>query len=90
MIKNNLYKFVFLFLILLKIFYLFNFFSLTPYHYVYINIFAGKYSENSKKFENDYWGISTKKLISYINSNDKIFKDSKKKDIVSGYKSMYL
>ena len=83
-IKNNLYKFVFLFLISLKIFYLFNFFSLTPYHYVYINIFAGKYSENSKKFENDYWGISTKKLISNIKNHNKIFKDSKVKIAVCG------
>ena len=75
---------MFLFLILLKVFYLFNFFSLTPYHYVYINIFAGKYSENSKKFENDYWGVSTKKLISSIKNHNKIFKDSKVKIAVCG------
>jgi len=83
-IKNNLYKFIFLFLILLKVFYLFNFFSLTPYHYVYLNIFAGKYSENSKKFENDYWGVSTKKLISNVNNHSKIFGDSKVKIAVCG------
>ena len=83
-IKNNLYKFIFLFLIFLKIFYIFNFFSLTPYHYVYLNIFAGKYSENSKKFENDYWGVSTKKLISEIKNHNKIFKNSKVKIAVCG------
>ena len=42
---------------------------LTPYHYVYLNIFAGKHANNSKKFENDYWGVSTKKLITYIQNN---------------------
>ena len=84
MIKNNLYKFTFLSLVFLQIFSLFNFFSLTPYHYVYLNIFAGKYSENSKKFENDYWGVSTKKLISYINSHDEMFKNSKVKIATCG------
>ena len=39
---------------------------MTPFHYTYLNIFAGKYEENEKKFENDYWGISTKKLVSKI------------------------
>ena len=36
---------------------------MTPYHYVYLNLFAGKYSENSIKFENDYWGVSLRELI---------------------------
>ena len=84
MIKNNLYKFTFLILVFLKIFFLFNFFSLTPYHYVYLNIFAGKYYENSKKFENDYWGVSTKKLISYINNHGEIFKNTKVKIAICG------
>ena len=83
-IKNKLYKFLFFFLISLKIFFLFNFYSLTPYHYVYINIFAGKYSDNYKKFENDYWGVSTKKLILSLNKNRKIFDDSKIKFAVCG------
>jgi len=39
-LKNKLYKSLFVLLIFLKIFFLFNFYSLTPYHYVYINIFA--------------------------------------------------
>ena len=84
MIKDNLYKFIFAFLILLQIFFLFNFFSLTPYHYVYLNIFAGKYSENSKKFENDYWGVSTKQLISYIKNHDEMFKNHKVKIAICG------
>jgi len=84
MIDKNFYKFIFYFLIILKIFFLFNFFSLTPYHYVYLNVFAGKYHENSKKFENDYWGASTKKLISSINKNDEIFKKDRVKIAVCG------
>ena len=84
MIKDRLYKFIFLILISLKIFLLFNFISLTPYQYVYLNIFAGKYSENYKKFENDYWGVSTKKLISHINQNREIFGDSKIKVAICG------
>jgi len=83
-IKKGLYKFTFLFLLILKIFFLFNFFSLTPYHYVYLNVFTGKYSENSEKFENDYWGVSTKKLISYISEYEEIFKDTKVKIATCG------
>ena len=69
MININFYKLTFLILIFLKIFYLYNFFTVTPYHYVYLNLFAGKYFENSEKFENDYWGVSTRKLISNIQDN---------------------
>ena len=57
---------------------------MTPYHYVYLNLFAGKYSENSKKFENDYWGVSTKKLISKINDHDEMFKNKKVKIAICG------
>jgi len=83
-IKNNLYKFTFVLIILLKVFFLFNFFTLTPYHYVYLNIFAGKYSENWKKFENDYWGVSTKKLISSIKNHKDFFEDKSIKIAVCG------
>ena len=62
-IKKKINKIFFYFLVSLKIFLVINFFAMTPYHYVYLNIFAGKYSNNEKKFENDYWGVSTKKLI---------------------------
>ena len=62
--------------VLLLIFLTYNFFALTPYHYVYLNILAGKSEAHSNKFENDYWGISTKKLISKIENNEKISKNS--------------
>ena len=82
-INLNLIKVIFSILIILKIFFIYNFFLLTPYHYVYLNIFAGKYSENYKKFENDYWGISTKKLISQI-SNSELLNNKKIKIATCG------
>ena len=63
-------------LIIFTAFFAFNFFNLTPYQYVYLNAFAGKISDHSKKFENDYWGISTKKLISKIRNNQEILKSN--------------
>ena len=69
-LKINIFKAPFFLIILLIIFFGYNFFSLTPYHYVYLNLFAGKNSTHSKKFENDYWGITTKKLISKIKNNE--------------------
>ena len=84
MIKSNVYKFIFLFIAVLQLFLLVNFFSISPFHYTYLNIFAGKYSNNSEKFENDYWGISTKKLISSINENSEILEKSKVKIAICG------
>ncbi len=84
MLKSKFYKFIFIFLIIFKLFFLFNFFSLTPYHYVYLNIFAGKYSENLNKFENDYWGASTKNLISKISKHSEILKKDKVKIALCG------
>ena len=56
-----------IFLLLASIsFFTFNFFSLTPYQYTYLNIFNGKFSEASSKFENDYWGSSIKELVNKI------------------------
>ena len=45
---------------------------LTPYHYTYLNLFAGNFSKVSKKFENDYWGASLKELTSKIKTNSTI------------------
>ena len=50
----------------LIIYYLFVFFSFTPYQYTYLNKFVGNLSNAHKKFENDYWATSTKELISKI------------------------
>ena len=90
MIKKKFYKYTFLSLVFLQIFFLFNFFALTPYQYVYLNIFAGKYSDNSKKFENDYWGISTKELISKISKEDNINKDTRVKVALCGLTDVHI
>ena len=64
--------------LVLFLYYLFIFISLTPFHYTYLNTFAGNFSETYKKFENDYWSISIKELIkkipkeTYLASNKKI------------------
>ena len=50
---------------------MFNFFSITPYQYTYLNLFNGQKEIRYKKFENDYWGTSIKELID--NSNFKHF-----------------
>ena len=71
-IKNKylMIKFISIFLF---IFYLINFFKITPYHYTYLNIFSGPANERYKKFENDYWSTSLKELILSSNlKEDKI------------------
>ena len=53
----------------LFVYYLFIFFSLTPYQYTYLNILNGDFSKAHKKFENDYWAVSIKELVNQIPSN---------------------
>jgi len=45
------------------IYFVYNFFLLTPYHYTYLNSLNGKSENRYQKFENDYWGSSLKELI---------------------------
>ena len=49
------------------IYFLFNFFIITPYQYTYLNFFNGKVENRYKKFENDYWGSSINELIKHSN-----------------------
>ena len=67
-------KFVLSSLLILIVFFLFNFLTITPYQYTYLNILNGSKKNNIKKFENDYWGASIKELINKIdfNKNEKI------------------
>ena len=51
------------------IYFLFNFFLITPYQYTYLNILNGKVENRYKKFENDYWSSSIKELINKVNLN---------------------
>jgi hypothetical protein len=52
-----------------KIYYIYIFLTLTPYHYTYLNLFAGKFSKTNEKFENDYWGTSLRELSKKIKNN---------------------
>lgn len=61
--KTKIYKFYFISIIILIFLFAFKFFSLTPYHYVYLNYLNGKTSNNINKFEGDYLGTSITKLI---------------------------
>jgi len=60
------------------LYYLFIFISLTPYHYTYLNILVGNYSEASKKFENDYWAVSIKELVKNISYEKSLLNTDKK------------
>ena len=60
-------KITFIFLSIFIFYYLFNFFSITPYQYTYLNFFNGKIENRYKKFENDYWGVSINELIKHAN-----------------------
>ena len=55
------------FLIIFIIYFIFNFLSITPYHYTYLNIFNGKIENRYQKFENDYWGSTIKELVKNTN-----------------------
>ena len=70
-ILNNLNFFYYrLFLVFIAFLFsisIYKFISLTPYHYVYLNYFTGQTEHNSKKFENDYLGVSIKELIKKSN-----------------------
>ena len=50
-------------------YFLFIFFTITPYQYTYLNFLNGKTENRFRKFENDYWGSSMNELIT--NSNFK-------------------
>jgi len=56
------------------IYFLYNFFAITPYQYTYLNAFNGKPENRYEKYENDYWGASIKELIekSNFNKNSKL------------------
>ena len=58
----------------LFIYFLYNFFSITPYQYTYLNVFNGNKEKRYQKFENDYWGASIEELVkkSHFNENELI------------------
>jgi len=60
-------KITFSILSIFIIYFLFNFLTISPYQYTYLNIFNGKKENRYKKFENDYWGVSINELIQSTN-----------------------
>ena len=73
--KYKIYKISLSFLIIFILYFLFNFFLITPYQYTYLNLLSGQKSLAYKKFENDYWGASIKELV--YNTNFKTDKTLK-------------
>ncbi len=65
-LKNLKIKFISAFLLILFSYFLFNFLTITPYQYTYLNSLNGSNKNNIKKFENDYWGASVKELINKV------------------------
>jgi len=62
-IQNKKSKITLLALSFFVLFFLYNFFSITPYQYTYLNNLNGDIKNRYMKFENDYWGSSLKELI---------------------------
>tara|TARA_B100000989_G_C19288204_1_gene363204 strand:+ start:65 stop:541 length:477 start_codon:yes stop_codon:yes gene_type:complete len=72
-LKKNYNKIILIFLIPVLLIFLIKFFSITPYHYTYLNIFNDLFLKKNF-FENDYWGVSTKELIKKF--SDKVDNDN--------------
>jgi len=62
-IKEIKIKIIAIFTSVLFAIFIIKFISITPYHYTYLNLFSGNFSNQYKNFENDYWGTSLKELI---------------------------
>tara|TARA_Y100000590_G_scaffold453325_1_gene598173 strand:- start:16095 stop:17696 length:1602 start_codon:yes stop_codon:yes gene_type:complete len=71
-IKAKKNKFLSGIILVFFVYYLKIFVSLTPYQYTYLNLFSGNFSNAYKKFENDYWAISTKELIKKISLEENL------------------
>ena len=67
--KNLKSKVTLILLSLFIIYFLFNFLTITPYQYTYLNFFNGKSEDRYRKFENDYWGASIEDLIKTADFN---------------------
>ena len=70
--QNINFKILSLISLFLFVLFIIKFLAITPYHYTYLNFFSGNFKNQSKKFENDYWGVSLKELIKkskFLNQN---------------------
>jgi len=61
--KNKKSKITLLALSFFALFFIYNFFSITPYQYTYLNSLNGDPKQRYMKFENDYWASSINELI---------------------------
>ena len=68
----KLNKILLIVFLILNLNYIYIFSKLTPYHYTYLNLFAGNFSKVYEKFENDYWGTSLEEINSKIKKNKTI------------------
>jgi len=75
-------KFFLSIIFLLFLYFLYSFIKLTPYQYVYLNKFIGNYTESYKKFENDYWAVSAKELVTKMSYSKDIFSQDNKVKII--------
>ena len=64
-------------LVILFVYYIYIFISLTPYQYTYLNKLNGDFSTSYNKFENDYLAISIKELIRKIPNNTNLTNNKK-------------
>ena len=68
--KGYIYNTTKITLSILFLFHIFNFLTITPYHYTFLNYFSGPKELRYQKFENDYWSTSLKELIMNSNLNE--------------------
>ena len=92
--KKLINKVVLFFLSPLILYFAISFILITPYQYSYLNLF-NKYMMNPNSFENDYWGISIKKLAKdFVNTkkikyNTKIASCGLNDDVLEYYLNKY-
>jgi hypothetical protein len=62
----------------------YDMFQLHPYEYVYFNrIVAGGLAQAAKSYETDYWGLSYKEGVEWINQNYSLRPDGRKTRVAS-------
>ena len=83
--NNKISKISLALISVLIIFYISIFLRINPYQYSYVNSFLTNDKTIENKFENDYWGISLKEMVSKINKYKEIDFSQKKLVGLCGY-----
>ena len=88
---NNLNKYYNkLFFSLISVFflyYIFIFFSYSPFQYAYLNLLSGQAANKNNLFVNDYWGTTLKALVIKIKKNEILQKEENIKLYLCGVPS---